>query len=108
MTYPRQPILINDVWLPAHQPVLVSMAACNNDPAIRADDHTGNRSHLAWGVGPRACPAQSLAYMVAQEAIDQLLDALPEMQVPDDSPTWRPGPFHRSLAALPVTFPPSR
>ncbi|MBY8858460.1 cytochrome P450 [Nocardia sp. CA2R105] len=108
MTYPRQPILINDVWLPAHQPVLVSMAACNNDPTIRADDHTGNRSHLAWGVGPRTCPAQSLAYVVAQEAIDQLLDALPEMQVVDDSPTWRPGPFHRSLAALPVTFPPSR
>ncbi|NKY51956.1 cytochrome P450 [Nocardia vermiculata] len=109
MTYPRQPILIEDVWLPAHQPVLVSMAACNNDPAIRAADHTGNRSHLAWGVGPRACPAQSLAYLVAQDAIDQLLDALPEMRpaMPDGTPVWRPGPFHRALTALPVTFPPA-
>ncbi|MEV4236255.1 cytochrome P450 [Nocardia sp. NPDC050408] len=108
-TYPRQPILIDDVWLPAHQPILISMAGCNNDPAIRTENHTGNRSHLAWGIGPHACPAQSLAYLLAQNAIDQLLDALPEIQlaIPADAPTWRPGPFHRSLAALPVTFPPS-
>lgn len=112
-TYPRQPILIDNVWLPAHQPVLISMAACNNDPAIRAgdriEDHPGNRSHLAWGIGQHACPAQTLAYLIAQEAIDQLLDALPEIQLalPDGKPTWRPGPFHRALTALPVTFPPS-
>ncbi len=58
---------------------------------------------------PHACPAQSLAYLVAQYAIDQLLDALPEMRpaIPAGAPTWRPGPFHRALAALPVTFPPS-
>ncbi|MFQ6226140.1 cytochrome P450 [Nocardia sp. NPDC002869] len=108
ITYPRHPILIDDVWLPADQPVLVSMAACNNDPAIRADDHLGNRSHLAWGIGQHACPAQSLSYLIAQAAIDQLLDALPEMEpaLPDGVPAWRPGPFHRALAELPVTFTP--
>ncbi|MGO4613928.1 cytochrome P450 [Nocardia sp. 2YAB30] len=109
ITYPRQPILVDGVWLPAHQPVVISMAACNNDPAIRTEEQTGNRSHLAWGLGPHACPAQSLSYLVAQDAIDQLLDALPEMRLdlPDGAPTWRPGPFHRALTALPVTFPPS-
>lgn len=109
ITYPRQPILVDSVWLPAHQPVVISMAACNNDPAIRTDNLAGNRSHLAWGIGPHACPAQSLAYLVAQDAIDQLLDALPEMRLdlPDDTPTWRPGPFHRALTALPVVFPPT-
>ncbi|WP_327110197.1 cytochrome P450 [Nocardia sp. NBC_01730] len=108
-TYPRQPILIDDVWLPAHQPIVISMAGCNNDPAIRTENHTGNRSHLAWGIGPHACPAQSLAYLIAQDAIDQLLDALPEIRlaIPVDAPTWRPGPFHRSLVDLPVAFPPS-
>ncbi|WP_459547486.1 cytochrome P450 family protein [Nocardia sp. X0981] len=108
ITYPRMPILLDDVWLPAHQPVVISMAACNNDPAIRSTELTGNRAHLAWGLGPHACPAQSLAYIVAEGAIDQLLDALPEMRAdfPDDTPSWRPGPFHRSLSALPVTFPP--
>ncbi|MEV6138357.1 cytochrome P450 [Nocardia sp. NPDC051990] len=109
ITYPRQPILIDGVWLPADQPVVISMAACNNDDSIRTGDLTGNRSHLAWGIGPHACPAQSLAYLIAQDAIDQLLDALPEIQldVTDGAPAWRQGPFHRALTALPVTFPPT-
>ncbi|MEV6426496.1 cytochrome P450 [Nocardia sp. NPDC051463] len=109
ISYPRQPILVDDVWLPAHQPVVISMAACNNDPAIRTEDLAGNRAHLAWGIGPHACPAQSSAYLIAQDAIDQLLDALPEMRpdLPNGEPVWRPGPFHRALTALPVAFPPS-
>ncbi|MGQ4615238.1 cytochrome P450 [Nocardia sp. R7R-8] len=109
ITYPRQPILIDTVWLPAHQPVLVSLSACNNDPTIRGGDRTGNRSHLAWAAGPHACPAKSVASVVVQEAIDQLLDALPEMRpaLPADQVVWRPSPFHRALAALPVVFPPS-
>ncbi|MFD0364884.1 cytochrome P450 [Nocardia sp. GCM10030253] len=109
ISYPRQPILVDDVWLPAHQPVVISMAACNNDPAIRTEDLSGNRAHLAWGIGPHACPAQSSAYLIAQDAIDQLLDALPEMRLdlPTGAPTWRPGPFHRALTALPVAFPAS-
>jgi cytochrome P450 len=108
-TYPRQPILVENTWLPAHQPVVISLSACNNDPAIRGADHTGNRSHLAWSIGPHACPAQSPAFVVVQEAIDLLLDALPELElaVPFEELVWRPGPFHRALAALPVVFPPS-
>src|SRR5690606_36918479 len=107
VTYPRQPMLIDDVWLPAHQPVVTSRAACNNDPAIRTGDLTGNRSHLAWGIGQHACPAQALALLIAKDAIDQLLDALPEIRVTmsESGPRWRPGPFHRALAELPVTFP---
>ncbi|MEV4128969.1 cytochrome P450 [Nocardia sp. NPDC049707] len=109
ITYPRQPILIDNTWLPANQPVVVSLSGCNNDPAIRGGDRTGNRSHLAWGAGPHACPAKSVAYLVVQDAIDQLLDALPELElaVPADELAWRPGPFHRALAALPVVFPKS-
>ncbi|MGW1737920.1 cytochrome P450 [Nocardia sp. NPDC001965] len=109
VTYPRQPILIDGVWLPAHQPVVISLAGCNNDPAISSGDHTGNRSHLAWGAGPHACPAKSAAYLIAQGAIDQLLDALPDLRpaVPIDELVWRPGPFHRALAELPVAFPPT-
>ncbi|MFI6869434.1 cytochrome P450 [Nocardia sp. NPDC050406] len=107
ITYPRQPILVGDTWLPAHQPVIISLSACNNDPTIRSGDHTGNRSHLAWSAGAHACPANSVAYLVAQNAIDQLLDALPELRmgVSADEITWRPGPFHRAMAALPVVFP---
>ncbi|MGY4100704.1 cytochrome P450 [Nocardia sp. R16R-3T] len=109
ISFPRQPILIDGVWLPAHQPVVISIAACNTDPAIIANQYMGNRSHLAWGAGPHVCPANSMAYLIAQDAIDQLLDALPEIRlaVSTSELTWRPGPFHRALTALPIAFPPS-
>ncbi|MGQ4614477.1 cytochrome P450 [Nocardia sp. R7R-8] len=108
-SFPKQPILIDGVWLPAHQPVVIGIAACNTDPAIRAEPYSGNRAHLAFGGGPHACPANSLAYLIAQDAIDQLLDALPELRlaVPAEELIWRPGPFHRALTALPVVFPAS-
>ncbi|GAA5050667.1 cytochrome P450 family protein [Nocardia callitridis] len=108
-TYPRQPILIDGVWLPAHQPVVISLAGCNNDPAIGTRTNTGNRSHLAWGAGPHQCPSQSAAYLIAQESIDQLLDALPDLElaVPVEQLVWRPGSVQRTLADLPVRFPPS-
>ncbi|WP_420873731.1 cytochrome P450 [Nocardia huaxiensis] len=109
VSYPRQPMLIGETWLPAHQPVVISMTGCNNDPAIGGGERIGNRSHLAWSLGPHACPARSVASLVAQEAIDQLLDALPELRlaVPAEELSWRPGPFHRALAGLPVIFPAS-
>ncbi|MEU1523684.1 cytochrome P450 [Nocardia rhamnosiphila] len=109
VTYPRQPTMVDGVWLPAHQPVVISLAGCNKDPEIGTGHHSGNRSHLAWGAGPHACPARPTAYLIAQEAIDQLLDALPELRlaVPVAELAWRPGVLHRTLAALPVTFPPT-
>ncbi|MFI5717115.1 cytochrome P450 [Nocardia sp. NPDC051750] len=109
ISYPRQPILVDRVWLPAHQPVIISMGACNNDPAIRRGEILDNRSHLAFGAGPHACPAQSPAVLIVQDAIDQLLDALPEMAlaVPRSELQWRPDPFYRALVSLPVEFPPS-
>ncbi|WP_280436781.1 cytochrome P450 [Nocardia carnea] len=109
MSYPRQPIMIEETWLPAHQPVLISLAACNTDPEVRGVSITANRSHLAFGAGPHTCPARAAAEIIAQVALDQLLDALPDIElgVPHDQLIWRPGPFHRALASLPVTFPPS-
>ncbi|MEU4315800.1 cytochrome P450 [Nocardia sp. NPDC024068] len=110
ISYPRQPMLIDGIWLPAHQPVVISMAACNNDPAIKSGGLTDNRSHLAFGVGPHGCPARPVALLIVQDALDQLLDAIPEMElaVPASELRWRPGPFHRALVSLPVTFPESR
>ncbi|MEV5835890.1 cytochrome P450 [Nocardia sp. NPDC052112] len=106
VSYPRQPQLVGEVWLPADQPVVISLAACNNDPDV-GGDRRGNRSHLAWGAGPHACPAQPLALTIASQGIDLLLDALPDIrpQAPVQQLEWRPGQFHRALAALPVRFP---
>lgn len=111
ISYPQQPTLVDGIWLPAHQPVLISMTGCNNDPAIESEhrDRFGNRSHLSWSAGPHRCPAPQMSYQVAQDAIDYLLDALPELEI-DVAPkdlVWRPGPFHRALVELPVRFPES-
>ncbi|MET9491218.1 cytochrome P450 [Nocardia sp. NPDC006630] len=112
IVYPRQPIVIDNVWLPADQPVITSMAACNTGPEINTGHFAGNGWNLAWGAGPHACPmqARSASQLIVQEAIDQLLDVLPELRlaVPAGQLQWRPGPFHRALTALPVTFPPSK
>ncbi|MEU4435211.1 cytochrome P450 [Nocardia rhamnosiphila] len=108
VSYPRQPQLVGDVWLPADQPVVISLAACNNDPSVvGGGDRRGNRSHLAWGAGPHGCPAQSLAQTIASQGIDLLLDALPDIRpkVSAQQLPWRQGQFHRALAALPVEFP---
>ncbi|WP_406723951.1 cytochrome P450 [Streptomyces sp. GD-15H] len=109
MTYPPRPADIGGFLLPADQPVVISYAACNNDPALGSHRPLGNRAHLAWGAGPHSCPASSHAYLIAEAAILHILDALPEMDLDGDRDDliWRPGPFHRSLAALPVTFPTS-
>nr|WP_280505066.1 cytochrome P450 [Nocardia farcinica] len=108
-SYPRQPQLIDEkVWVPAHQPIVISLAACNNDPAVLGGNIYGNESHLGLGAGPHRCPARTPAELIAGDAIDQLLDALPEIElaVPVEQLRWRPGPFHRSLEALPVVFKP--
>lgn len=108
-SYPRQPILIGNTWLPADQPVVIGIAACNTDPRIGGGERIGNRSHLAWGQGGHACMAENIARIIAGEAVDQLLDALPEIElaIPAEDLTWRPGLFHRALSELPVRFPPS-
>ncbi|MGW0937691.1 cytochrome P450 [Streptomyces sp. NPDC002666] len=108
ITYPPFPADIDGFLLPAHQPVVISMAACNNDPELTQGPAgiSGNRAHLAWSIGPHTCPARSHAYLIAETAVTCLLDALPEMDltVPAAELRWRPGPFHRALESLPVRF----
>ncbi|RAY16003.1 cytochrome P450 [Actinomadura craniellae] len=108
VTYPERDLVLGDALLPADQPVVVSFAAANTDPAMASDHRTGNRAHLAWSTGPHTCPAKGPARLIASVAIERLLDRLPDLElaVPAAELEWRPGPFHRALAALPVRFPP--
>jgi cytochrome P450 len=107
-TYPTRDVDFAGTRLPADQPVLVSFAAANNDPARGTRGRAGNRAHLAWSAGAHTCPAKNHARLIASVAIERLLDRLPDLEltVPVEELTWRPGPFHRALAALPVRFPP--
>lgn len=108
ITFPPQDVDLRGSLLPADQPVVISLAACNTDPAMATEHREGNRAHLAFSAGPHTCPAKGHARLIATVAIEKLLDALPEMElaVPAGRLSWRPGPFHRALDALPVRFPP--
>lgn len=112
ITYPRQPTLVDGVWLPAHQPVVISMAACNTDPQLNTGAFVNNGWNLAFSSGEHACPDHARPYgiLLAQDVIDQLLDLLPDitLAVAAEDLVWRPGPFHRALTELPVVFPPAR
>ncbi|RKN10596.1 cytochrome P450 [Streptomyces radicis] len=109
--YPTQDVDLFGVKLAAGDPVVVSFAAANTDPALSSSRQTlSKRAHLAWSAGPHACPAKDPAQLIAIAAIEKLLNELPdvELAVAVDSLTWRPGPFHRALATLPVRFSPVR
>jgi hypothetical protein len=107
--YPRHDVVYEGTLLRAGDPLVVSLAAANTDPALMSSQRTGNRAHLAWSAGPHTCPAQGPARLIAAVAIEKLLDRIPdiELTVPVEELRWRPGPFHRALAALPVRFPPA-
>ncbi len=107
--YPVHDVVHEGASLRAGDPLVVSFAAANTDPALTSDQRAGNRAHLAWSAGPHNCPAQSPARLIAAVGVEKLLDRLPdvELTVPADELVWRPGPFHRALAALPVRFPPT-
>jgi cytochrome P450 len=107
--YPAADLELGGTKLLAGDLVLVSFAAANTDPALTVARQTGGRrAHLAWSAGPHACPSKELARLVPLVAIENLLNKLHdiELAVPEDSLTWRPGPFHRALAGLPCRFTP--
>ncbi|MFD8727683.1 cytochrome P450 [Streptomyces sp. NPDC059611] len=109
LSYPPAPVNINGYVLPAHEPVVISMAAANNDPSLGDPRmRLGNRAHLAFSAGPHACPAQDASLVIARTALDELIDALTDLHlaVPAADIRWRPGPFHRALHSLPVRFTP--
>jgi cytochrome P450 len=107
--YAYHDVEIDGTVLEAGTPIVVSFAAATTEPAIVTDQRAGNRAHLAWSAGPHACPAQREARIIATVALERLLDRLPDLEltVPAERLPWRPGPFHRALAALPVRFPPA-
>ncbi|MGW3812408.1 cytochrome P450 [Streptomyces sp. NPDC005046] len=107
--YPRHDVVYEGTPLRAGDPLVVSLAAANTDPALTSSQRTGNRAHLAWSAGPHNCPAQGPARLIAAVGVEKLLDRIPdiELAVPVEKLEWRPGPFHRALAALPVGFPPA-
>ncbi|MBL7497623.1 cytochrome P450 [Frankia sp. CNm7] len=91
--------------------LVVGVAAANADPEVRPDPAAGpggNQAYLTFGTGEHRCPfpAQELAEVVAQTAVEVLLDRLPDLTlaVPADDLLWNPAIWVRGLTTLPVTF----
>ncbi|MFD7547919.1 cytochrome P450 [Streptomyces sp. NPDC059578] len=108
--FPVQDIALGDITLTANDPVVISFAAANTDPSLTDARLTLSKgAHLAWGAGPHSCPAKSPARIIALTAIERLLNALPDLAlaIPEEKLEWRPGPFHRAMASLPVLFSPA-
>ncbi|WP_411121760.1 cytochrome P450 [Streptomyces sp. x-19] len=109
--YPTHDVEVAGSKLAAGSPVLISFASANTDPGLAGGRQTlSKRAHLAWGAGPHACPAKDPALLISVLAIEKLLNALPDIElgVPEESLSWRPGPFHRALNSLPARFTPVR
>ncbi|MCF1649042.1 cytochrome P450, partial [Streptomyces indiaensis] len=108
--YARTPVTLHGVWIRAAVPVVISYGALAQaaEQERGADRHPSDASHLSWSAGPHACPVKQHTLLIATEAIERLTQWLPDLEpvLPREHLTWRPGPFHRSLTALPVRFSP--
>jgi cytochrome P450 len=94
--------------------LILGLAAANADPMIREQSTpsaAGNRSQLSFSHGEHRCPlpAQEIAEVVAQTAIEVLLDRLPDLSlaVDRDALVWLPSPWLRGPMSLPVVFTPA-
>jgi cytochrome P450 len=109
--YPVHDVELSGAVLRAGDPVVISFAGANTDPALSsARQLLSKRAHLGWSAGPHACPAKDPAQLIAVTAIEKLLNQLPdiELSVPVESLAWRPGIYHRALVRLPAHFTPVR
>jgi cytochrome P450 len=108
--FARASLEFHGVWVQAAVPVVVSFGALGHfsEQEFGAIHHPSDASHLSWSAGPHACPVKQHTLLIATEAIERLTQWLPDLEpvTARERLTWRPGPFHRSLTALPVRFTP--
>ncbi|GAA4835809.1 cytochrome P450 [Saccharopolyspora rosea] len=93
--------------------LILGFGAANNDPRIRPESgwhESGNRSHLAWSVGPHTCPASRQARVITRIAVDTALNELQDVALAVDESEigLTPSPWTRCPASLPVRFTPHR
>jgi len=90
--------------------LVLGLAAANHDPLVRPDPRmsVGNQAYMSFSSGEHRCPyaAQEIARVIAEAAIEVLLDRLPDvvLTAPAGALAWRPSPVFRGLSALPVKF----
>ena len=91
-------------------PVRVSIAAANRDPAVFADpgsfdlDRPNAGRHLAFAHGPHVCVGVHLARLEARTALTILLGRLPGLRLDPERPSEVRGLVFRKPSALHVVW----
>jgi cytochrome P450 len=108
-----EPVTFGGTRIAAGEPVMLSIAAANRDPARFADpdrfdirrDPAATRGHLSFGHGIHHCLGAPLARLEGAIALSALLDRFPGLALDDEAaaPDWRPG-LLRGLNRLPVRW----
>jgi len=97
---------LSGAWIRAGDPVTVSIAGANRDPAIfpdpdRFDVRRPNATrHLAFAHGPHFCLGAHLARLEARIAVATLLDRLPQLRLDDRYPATPQGLVFRKPTDL--------
>ncbi|MFF7177938.1 cytochrome P450 [Streptomyces sp. NPDC008121] len=109
--FTREPVRIGETVIPAYEPVLVSLASGDRDPARypdadRFDPHRDPRGHLAFGHGIHYCLGAPLARLEARTALGTLLERFPQLELDPEggAPEWLPGLLMRGVRRLPVRW----
>nr|WP_188300982.1 cytochrome P450 [Streptomyces sp. CBMA156] len=109
--FPREPVTIGGVTVPAGETVLLALGSANRDPGQftdpdRLDLHRRETGHLALGHGIHYCLGAPLARMETALALTALLRRFPglALDVPVERLRHRPTLRARGLLELPVRY----
>lgn len=125
MRQPAEDVAVSGVVIPAGSTVTCLIGAANRDPRRFADPDTFDifrtdlptntafsaaAKHLAFALGRHFCVGALLAKTEVEVATNQLLDAMPDLELQAGANPVEHGVFTRGPASLPVTFtsPPPR
>ncbi|MFE6761430.1 cytochrome P450 [Streptomyces sp. NPDC057689] len=111
LRFARERVEVASRTIGTGEPVLVSLAGSDRDPARfpepdRFDIRRDTRGHLAFGHGIHFCMGAPLARMEGRIAVRTLLERCPGLEAdPDAAPfDWLPGTLIRGVRRLPVRW----
>jgi len=121
MRQPAEDVELSGGVVPAGKTLTCLIGSANHDERRYADPATFDifrkdlnstnafsaaANHLAFALGRHFCVGALLAKAEIEVAVDQLLDAMPDVKLADGFVPQEKGVFTRGPASLPVTFTP--
>ncbi|MCP2336920.1 cytochrome P450 [Actinomadura rupiterrae] len=108
--YPLADTVLADRPVRRGDALILGLAASARDTRVHASDWwtRGSRAHLAWSVGPHACPGRDPARTIARTAVATAQHLLGGLRLACDPAEirYQPSPWIRTPISLPVTFHP--